>query len=253
MDPTTTPEAAPQPSTPPAPSSAPDPSDHKRTLLPLVFGGIGLLLVALFSTIYLKTIGNPLAPAPTATPTPTSAATTEASPSSQTTTLTLDIDQNLLNTLKAGGSSYADPNGIYTILYPSEYKQDTQNEGQYVRIYKQGPTQKGQTEMYDGVIISIESISLSGETLDSFITKKIASESASGATTVEQGKEKVVMNSYPGFTYTTQGLGTFKHIALQKNTDSDSAIDITMLVADPTNAGFQKEVDTIISTLELLK
>ena len=252
MEPTTPSQEVPQ-----APTPAPvDPTNHKSTLLPLVLGGIALLVVAVVPTIYLKSFVNKPAPTTSATPSPasnqTSLTTSEIS-ESQVAPIVLDIDQKLLDQLKAGGSSYADQKGIYTILYPSEYKQDSQNNGQYTRIFKNGPTQKGQTEMYDGVIISLESISLGEETLDSLVTKRITAETESGTSTVEQSKEKILFNTYPGFTYTTQGLGTFKHIAIQKDANSPFAIDITMLVADPTNAGFQKEVDTTLSTLQLLK
>src|SRR5882762_5786505 len=57
------------------------------------------------------------------------------------------------NDFQAGESSYLDPQGVYVFLYPSAYKLDEQNSGKQIRIYKKGATQKGQTEMYDGVIV----------------------------------------------------------------------------------------------------
>jgi hypothetical protein len=207
----------------------------------LIFGVV--VVLAIIGVIYLL-------PQYTSTkPTPSSLTPTDETEKQ----LTLDVNQQLLTTLKAGGSSYKDPKGIYTILYPSDYKFDTQNEGQYSRIYKTGPTQKGQTEMYDGVIISIESIDLGTESLDNFVNKRLSEATADGTSVVEEPKQQIILNTYPGYTYSTRGLGTTKHIVLQKGSDSKFAIDITTLVSDPTNTGFQKEVDTIISTIEFQK
>lgn len=50
---------------------------------------------------------------------------------------------SITNTIKMGGSSYRDPNGLYTFLYPADYKIDTENENTLTRIYKVGATQRG--------------------------------------------------------------------------------------------------------------
>lgn len=155
--------------------------------------------------------------------------------------------------LQQGGASFADPNGIFTILYPIDYKIDQQNNGKQTRIYKMGPTQQGQTEMYDGVILVFEGVSLSGMKLDKWIDESIKNATADGTTEIIEDKKPTQYNKYPGFTYKLRGLGEFQYIVMQKDTQSDHAVVITVLIADPQNIGFQKEVDQIINTLQILK
>lgn len=162
-------------------------------------------------------------------------------------------DPQMVNDLKAGGSSYSDPEGVFSLVYPNEYKQDSQNNGEVTRFSKQGPTQKGETEMYDGAIVTIEKIKLQGKTLSQWIDETLSSATADGTTQVTQGKKAISMNNYPGYTYTFRGLGEFKATVVQKDTSSPVAVRITELIADPGNLGFQKEADAMLATLSLLK
>ncbi|MBI5044586.1 MAG: hypothetical protein HZC02_01560 [Candidatus Levybacteria bacterium] len=159
----------------------------------------------------------------------------------------------IIDKLKAGGSSLSDPKGVFSILYPNDYKTDTQNNGQYIRIYKTGSTQRGQTEMYDGVIITFESITLNSQKLESFVDEHIKSSTVDGTTTVSQPKRATVVNGYPGFSYTLHGLGESTYIVLQKDTQSDYAVSISYAVMDPEKVGYQQEVDATFSTIQLLK
>lgn len=157
------------------------------------------------------------------------------------------------NALRAGGSSFTDPANTFTLLYPSEYRLDTQGEGRY-RITKIGATQRGQTEIYDGVVIHFETVTLDrDQTLESWVDERIKNASADGTSSVIEPKETTTLNGYQGFKYTLRGLGTFEEIVIQKDTSSQNAVVITQLVADPENIGYQKEVTTILSTLELHK
>lgn len=161
-------------------------------------------------------------------------------------------DSQLLDLLRAGGSSYLDPEGVYTILYPSEYVIDSPADG-HTRIYKQGATQTGQTEIYDGVIINIESIHLDGQSLSEWVDSQIKNATSDGTSEVVTPKTQTTQNSYTGYTYEMRSLGTFEYLVLQKDSSSDFAVSITTLVADPESVGYQKEVDATLSTLELLK
>jgi hypothetical protein len=154
--------------------------------------------------------------------------------------------------LLQGGSSYGDPNGIYSFLYPNGYAIDSQDSLQ-VRVYKNGPTQKGQTEMYDGVIVNFGKVNLDGKSLNEWVNDSIKQATADGTSEVIEAKTSITFNKYPGFSYTLRGLGTSEYIVVQKDSNSDNAIVITYLVADPTNVGFQKQVDDILSTLQILK
>lgn len=157
------------------------------------------------------------------------------------------------NILRAGGSSYFDPQGLFTFLYPPDYKIDTQNNEQHTRIYKSGKTQQGQTEMYDGVIIVFERINLDAKTLNDWVDESIKNSTIDGTIEVIKPKKSTTVNGYPGFTYILKGLGESEYFVLQKDSNSNSAVSITTFVADPENVGFQKEVDAVISTLQLLK
>ena len=81
--------------------------------------------------------------------------------------------------LKIGGSSYGDDNGLYSFLYPSEYTID-ESDTKHIRIYKTGPTQTGQTEMYDGVIVVFEVLELGGQSLSDWVDENITSITSDG-------------------------------------------------------------------------
>lgn len=154
------------------------------------------------------------------------------------------------NALLMGGSSYTHPQGLYTFLYPNDYVLDTQ-DSQYIRVYKQGATQRGQTEMYDGVIVVFETIDLQGKSLEEVVDERIVAATADGTSEIVQPKKPTTLNTYSGFTYEIRGLGTSTHLILQKHALSTEAVDVTFLVADPEQVGYQDEVDAILSTLEL--
>lgn len=157
-----------------------------------------------------------------------------------------------ISDLLQGGSSYSDPNGVYVFLYPNDYVIDSKDP-QQVRVYKNGPTQKGQTEMYDGVIVNMGKVSLNGKKLSEWVDSKINEATADGTSEVVKAKMSTTLNNYPGFSYTLRGLGIFETIVVQKDSNSDNAIVINTMVADPTNVGFQKQVDATLSTLQILK
>ncbi len=154
--------------------------------------------------------------------------------------------------LERGGSSFSDPDAIFSVLYPNEYKQDTQGENQY-RIYKQGPTQRGQTEMYDGVIINFETIDLGDQSLSEWVDSRISLSTQDGTSELIEEKTAINVNGYPGYTYTMRGLGTFENLVIQKDPNSKFAVGITSLIADPGDLGFEQEFENILSTLNLLK
>lgn len=165
------------------------------------------------------------------------------------TTGTTPIDNS---TLKMGGNSYADPKGIFTFLYPNDYKMDMPQEGQ-VRIYKNGATQRGQTEQYDGVLFLVHSEPLNNQTLEQWVDKTIETTTKDGTLEVIQPKKTMTLNGYPGISYATRGLGEANYIIAQKNPSSQNVVVVTMAISDPQNVGYQKEVDTMLSTLEILK
>lgn len=154
--------------------------------------------------------------------------------------------------LKAGGSSYSDTQAVYTILYPADYILDTKDT-QHTRIYKTGATQKGQTEIYDGVVIVIETIELQGKTMQEWVDDYLKQTTSDGTSVVVKSKKSIVFNNYPGFTYAVRGQGEATTYVLQKNSASNYAVVITTMVSDPENVGYQTEVDKTLSTIDILK
>lgn len=154
--------------------------------------------------------------------------------------------------LRAGGSSYADPKGVFSFLYPNDYTLD-KTDSQHIRIYKRGATQQGQTEIYDGVLIVVESLALRGQSLSEFVDARIKEASKDGTSELLLPKKAITLNNATGFTYQTRGFGSAIHLILQKTTDSDYGISITYSVNDPENKNYQEEVDATLSTLELFK
>jgi hypothetical protein len=121
------------------------------------------------------------------------------------------------------------------------------------RIYKTGATQKGQTELYDGVLLVFEVVDLQGSTLEKWLDTHIQESTADGTLQVTQPKKAVTLNGQPGFVYSTRGLGESTNYIIQKNAQSPQALSITMLVADPENIDFQAEVAAILANISLLK
>lgn len=152
--------------------------------------------------------------------------------------------------LEAGGSSFSDPAGTFTFLYPSEYELHT-DDPQHIRISKRGETQRAQSEMSDGVLVVFEPINLGDKTLEEYVDTHIQESTANGMSEVIQAKKPSSLNNYPGITYSLRGLGETSYLVLQKDAQSDKAVSISFLVADPENKGYQQELESILSTLEL--
>lgn len=208
-----------------------------------------LLIAAIAAVAIYTVVGKPSVntlPALSVTPTPTATLSAEVDVSP----ITTPPDISLLDELKAGGSSYSDPNSTYTFLYPSDYKLDTQGQ---VRIYKTGPTQKGQTEIYDGIIMSFEPITLNGQSLSAWVDARIKSLTTDGTSEVIEPKQSITVSGYPGYRFTMRGLGTYTYTVLQKNGTSSYAVGVTTMVSDPQQVGFQKQADAILASLQLMQ
>jgi hypothetical protein len=154
--------------------------------------------------------------------------------------------------LEAGGSSYLDERGVFSLLYPNDYTIDT-SDSKHIRIYKRGITQRPQSEMSDGVLMVFESVALGNSSLEELVDKRIEEATADGTSDIVEAKKAIVQNSYPGFSYALRGLGQSQNIAIQKDKDSKYAVIITYSVSDPQNKGYQNEVNAVLSLFKLLK
>ena len=157
-----------------------------------------------------------------------------------------------VDTLKAGGSSYSDPDNRYSFLYPNDYILDTKDP-KYIRIYKRGETERPQSEMTDGALMVFESVELNSQTLEQWVDAHIKQMISDGTSESVQPKKAVTVNNYPGFTYELRGLGTTTYVVLQKSPQSFTAVVIAYSVSDPKGKGYQDEVDAVIDTFQLLK
>ena len=157
-----------------------------------------------------------------------------------------------LDELKAGGSSYLDPQGIYNFLYPNDFILDT-SDSQHIRIYKRGETPRPQSEISDGILMVFEVIPLSKTTFESWVDGRIKMDTSDGTNQVLEPKRSVVQNSYSGFYYSLRGFGVSQNLVLQKDKNSDNALLISYFIDDPHNKGYKRQFEEIISSLTLLK
>lgn len=153
--------------------------------------------------------------------------------------------------LKMGGSSYSDPQAVFSFLYPGDFV--IGEDGDYTRIYRWGPTQKGQTEMYDGILMMFRAIELDGQRLSEWVDKDIERVMRDGVSTMTQPKRPYKLKSYEGFSYSFSGLGEFHRIIVQKSADSSFGVEIIYFVEDPTGRGFLNDVSNILTSLEIMK
>lgn len=168
----------------------------------------------------------------------------------QSTPITPELD---LKTLQESGAAYHDKQGIFTFVYPRDYRLDVDDANGLTRISKVGNQQSSGTEMTDNVVLVLETIDLQGKSLGTFVDEQINEATESGSADLVQAKSNILRNNYPGFTYKLQGQGDSNTTFIQKNVESPYTLKITSLVHDPKQHGYQKELNLIISTLELLK
>lgn len=178
--------------------------------------------------------------------------TTKPSPTSIVEDIIPD-GKSMNDMMMAGGSSYSDPAGLFTFLYPNDYTFDTQNNGQVVRVYKKGPTQQGQTEMYDGIIVTFEKIDLKQKSLSDWLDQEIQTMNDNGVSEVTQPKKAITLNGFSGYSYAARGLGVYTFYVIQKDAHSPNAIRISRMVSDPTNVGFQEQSDQILASITMQK
>ena len=149
--------------------------------------------------------------------------------------------------LKDNWLTYSGSNTCYTFEYPPNLSLNLENGA--VLTFS-GPTQEQNTEIYDGIYLNFSlPLNLGGKTLSQYIDSSI--EEAKIVGQLLKPKQEITINGIAGFTYTFQGLGIFEHFVLQSD-DQKCAVDITNGTVDPTNQGFQKTIDQILSTFEFI-
>lgn len=171
---------------------------------------------------------SPSPPSPTAFPSPTP-------PTSPSPAPTVNVSANWL--------TYSNPNVAYTFKYPKEVTL-SQQDGIVLTLW--GPTQEKETEFYDGISLNFSlPFKIDNMSLKDYVDSKIEESKQHGE--ILKPREEITVGGISGYTYTAQGLGMFQYIFLQSQ-NKLWTVEIVNGTADPTNQGFQKTVDKILST-----
>lgn len=115
-----------------------------------------------------------------------------------------------------------------------------------VRFYKWGPTQRGQTEMYDGVLVDFRRVTLE-ESFEAYLDRKVKEFQEVG--TITRPLSDYDVNGRAAKVLSVSVLGDFTLIFLPLS--DDSMLEISTLAPDPTGAGFQNIVDQILATVRV--
>lgn len=115
-----------------------------------------------------------------------------------------------------------------------------------VRFSMWGPTQKGQTEMYDGIIFSMRTFPTPSGT-DAYIKSQEQMFKDVGTITKPLSDEILAGESVKRIQ--VSALGDFDIIYIPRS--DTTMLEISFMTPDPTNAGFRAIVDTMLSTLRL--
>lgn len=140
---------------------------------------------------------------------------------------------------------------IYQVKYPNSYT-STEEDGGILHLSMWGPTQTEGTELFDGAAITFQPREIPDTTLVSWVNLKIDAINKDELSTLLGDPDPISINGYNGFTYTTEGLGTYKHIILESK-DKIMFIEIDVITSDPGDLGFSETVDSILSTFEFLE
>ena len=147
-----------------------------------------------------------------------------------------------------GWQTYTSEDGCFSFKYPKEVEFKMQGDLAHLSIW--GPSQKQDTEFYDGLSLGFLPIGAINMSLSDYVDSKIEESKQTGE--IIQDKIGVTVNGISGFTYTVAGMGTFENIYMQSE-DGSCGVEITNSTIDPTNQGYEKVVDDILSTFEFGK
>ena len=111
-----------------------------------------------------------------------------------------------------------------------------------------GPSQKTGTEFYDGINVTFKKGALEPETLTQLVDDQIKQLKAKYAVITTQ-PTKIKISSYDGYKFRASMDIEGEFIFLS---DSDSYIEIQNFTRDPSNQGYNKIVDQILSTFKFL-
>lgn len=147
----------------------------------------------------------------------------------------------------ASWMTYQSSEHQFSLMHPPEISPEAIEDG-IVYLSLWGPTQREDTEFYDGISLSFNSGSLEGEDLRSFVDAKLAEMRETAE--IKEEVQETTLDSLSGYKFTAEGLGVFTYYYLQRG--EDSYLEIVDGTVDPTGEGFAEVVELILSSLELI-
>ncbi len=140
----------------------------------------------------------------------------------------------------------------FTLTYPDNISVEKIANG--IKITKWGPNQKENAGLSDGIWLEITTGSLHNLTLEEYVKETISYyEASQGETSIWEDLKESTLNSYQTYEYSTGGLGITKHTYFLHPNKSDTYIEISSIVKDPNEQGFDATVAQILSSLEFVK
>jgi len=140
----------------------------------------------------------------------------------------------------------------YSISYPMDAKLN-EEEGSIANIWFWGPTQLEGTELFDGYSVNIQSRELPGIDIVNYAQNKLDQDIANGIAELITPVTTTDINGLSGVTYKVLGMGgEYTYYFLQSD-DNVMLVEISVVVQDPGNLGFEDITDQILSTFEFTK
>lgn len=141
----------------------------------------------------------------------------------------------------------------YSFKFPPEAKIEEIMDVTFVSQY--GPTQKENTEFYDGLRLGFQLGKLDNRTLEQVAQEALlqsAKEVAPLGGTVSESLKTASYGKLKGFSYQVNAHGTYQKLFLLSDSNPSVFLLITNLTADPNTIGYQKIADEIVSSIQFL-
>lgn len=148
--------------------------------------------------------------------------------------------------LPAGKQTYTNETIGITLDYDASLTV-SEDMPEQVRFWKWGPTQAGETELYDGVIVTFQKANVDGG-LDAYLALRLKELENVG--TITKPLTTIDFAGRSARTYSASALGDFTVIAVPL--DGKAVLEITAMAPDPKGVGFAEEVNALIASVRFL-
>jgi len=119
-----------------------------------------------------------------------------------------------------------------------------------VRFLFTGPTQKGETEVYDGIILSVSPGVYTEGNLSDLVASVHEQKQEDTALLEVTGVNETTVAGLPGLMFIENGLGEFTNLYLQ--TGEGTYLRVTYLLEDPQNLGYLGTLQSMLSSIVVL-